>query len=283
MGQKRRLEDAEVAQAEDTSCKHARIDSSTPYPGRDVNAKRRETGHKSDPIQIQTSFQGASTPYPGRDVSAKRMETGHKSDPMQIQTSSQGASSVVPPSTPLCRTDLMPPPFPDPKFAKAVLSSDYGSFPEETQSSQYGSFPVLSSPRMSNRPLPLPQHRHEVSSSLPCLPQQGWARESQGVLCADTGPYLTSLLADYEHVKEPDPTYIPTTCSTSSASGNNFATPYTMWRIMWCLRSHVLHKDKAPTTRTSHSSPKSTHLGRRLRFVLACDLKPYIFRPLHLI
>jgi len=176
----------------------------------------------------------------------------------------------------------MPPPFPDPKFAKAVLSSEYGSFPEETQSSQYGSFPVLSSPRMSNRSLPLPQHRHGVSSSLPCLPQQGRARESQGVSCANTGPYLTSLLADYEYVGEPDPTYIPTTCSTSSASGNEFATSYTTWRIRWCLRSHVLHKDKAPTTRTSHSSPKSTHPERQLRFVLACDLTSYSFGSLHL-
>ena len=200
MSQKRILEDAEVAQVEDTSCKRARVDSSTPYPRRDVNAKRRETGHRSDPIHIQTSSQGASTPYPGRDVNAKRRETGHKSDPIQIQTSSQGASSVVPPSTPLCRNDLMPPPFPDPKFAKAILSSDYGSFPQETQSSQYGSFPVLSSPCASHRPLPLPHHQYEVSSSPPCLPQQSRPRESQGVSCADTGPHLTSLLADYEHV-----------------------------------------------------------------------------------
>ena len=185
MGQKRRLEDAEVAQAEDISCKHARVDSSTPYASRDISAKKRETGRQSNPIHILTS--------------------------------SQGASSVVPPSTPLCRTDLMPPPFPDPRFAKAVLSPDYGSFPEETQSSQYGSFPVLSSPRMCHRPLPLPHHQHEVSSSLPCLPHQSRARESQGALCADTGPHLTSLLTDYEHVGEPDPTYIPTTCSTSSA------------------------------------------------------------------
>jgi len=251
MSQKRILEDAEVAQAEDTSCKRARADSSTPYPGRHVSAKRRETGHKSDPIQTQTS--------------------------------SQGASSVVPPSTPLCRTDLMPPPFPDPKFAKAVLSLDYGSFPEETQSSQYGSFPVLSYPRMSNRPLPLLRHQHEVSSSLPCLPQQSRSRESQGAVCADTGPCLTSLLADYEHVGEPDPTYIPTTCSTSRGSGNEFATSYTKWRIRWCLRSHVLHEDKAPTTRTSRSSPKSTHLGRRFRFILACDLTSYSFGSLHLI